>query len=144
MATYEFRCSKHGSMEAFGVMSSPPKGIPCKTCGKFSPRRFTPPQFTEDKTRFYRAPDGSKFNPVTGTAMPDSGKEYYKQLESIGAEPVSPKTMPEPWKDNVAYQQHVSHGGERDARFEKAPHPATSQGSVTVRDQLRRSGIRFG
>lgn len=142
MALYSFRCDWHGSFDANGSMDAPPKWQHCPECNRWSQRVITVPQFNEDRTRFFRnGVDGTKHSHALGHEMPDSRRDYYRELESKGCEPCSPQTMPQAWKDNAAYKKHVESGGERDRKFELAQHPATQKRTVTVLDQLKKSGI---
>lgn len=125
-------------------MSAPPRFRRCAQCQRWSQRVFSVPQFTQDNTRLFRnGVDGTRHSHALGKEMPDSRKEYYRELEAKGCEPCSPQTMPQAWKDNVAYKKHVESGGERDRRFELAQHPATGKRTVSVLDQLKKSGIRI-
>lgn len=140
MAIYEFECEIHGRFSAPGSMDDPPKERECLSCGAMGARVFLAPQFQEDRTRFFRNPlTGTKHSYTLGHEMPDNRRDYERELASKGAEPVTRDSMPTEWKENAAYQQHVKTGGERDPSFEKARHPASKPGTVTVLGQMRDS-----
>ena len=123
-------------------MDAPPGWRRCH-CQRWGKRIFTPPQFTEDRQRLFRNPvDGTKFSWTLGKEMPESRKEYERELAAVGCEPVSPHTMPQAWKDNIAYKQHVESGGERDRAFETQRHPAAVK-APTVLEQLKKSDVRI-
>lgn len=139
MATYAFYCVWHGEFDANGMMESPPQQSRCTTCGHWSPRRFTAPQFTEDRQRL-----GPKFSKALGAPMPDTRRGYERELAKLGAEPCSPKTMPQAWKEGIEYKRHVDSGGERDRAFETKPHPSSKPGKLTVQAQMKAAGTRIG
>ena len=143
MAVYQFFCQNcHDYFEAEYNMNSTKQPVHCYSVGL---RVFTAPPFTEDRQRFFRNPvTGTKFSFTLGHEMPDSRRQYEKQLAAMGAEPVSRATMPTVWKENLEYAAYVKSGGERVTSFEKARHPATGPGKLTVLEQLKKSGVKIG
>jgi len=99
-----------------------------------SPRIFTVPQVPRNR------PLGQGYSITLGDTMPETQRDYYKRLESIGAEPVTPKTMPQQWKDNAAYLEHVRHGGERERKPSVADRAPIG---TRVADQLRASQVKI-
>lgn len=145
MATYAFTCSWHGEFEGRGEMQNPPRFQRCPQCSRWAQRRFTAPQFTEDRIRLYRNPvDGTRHSYTLGAEMPDSKREYYRQLAALGAEPVSHQNMPQAWKENLEYKRHLASGGQRDERFEHERHPSGKKKTLTVSEQLKSSGVKIG
>ena len=146
MALYSFLCLYCAEQfDASGEMANPPQLARCERCDNPARRVFTAPQFTQDSTRLFRnSNDGTNFSYTLGKPMPDSRTEYYRELDKIGAEPVSKQTMPESWKENAAYKKHVATGGDRDKKFETARHPSSGPGAMTVSAQMKAKGIKIG
>jgi hypothetical protein len=144
MPLYEYECPLHGVMTLQHSMSQAGGHFFCGGCGEPLKRIFTPPHFVEDRVRlFSNTIDGTKFDYVLGNERPDNRRDYYRELDRIGAEPVSRATEPAVWKENREYAQHVKTGGERVKSFEKAAHPATKRGELTVLQQLKQSGVKI-
>jgi putative FmdB family regulatory protein len=143
MPLYSFRCQEHGEFDVVRSMANAARAETC-ACGREARRVFTVFLFQEDRTRqYYNSLDGTRKSYVTGQDMPDTRREYYQQLEAIGAEPVSKATEPVQWKENREYAEHVKTGGDRDTKFEKAAHPDSKPGNLTVLQQLKTSGVKI-
>lgn len=119
-------------------MGSAPKSVRCSDHGQDCTRVYDF-QFAEDRTRFFRNPiDGSSYSYSLGHAMPDTKAKLHAEYERRGIEPVTPKTMPDQWKENQEYAASVRAGGARDTE----PKIDISKGP-TVRGLLRESNIRI-
>lgn len=143
MARYAFACASghetiiNHPMEAAGL----PDRVLCE-CGRVACRVYGF-HFQEDRTRLFKNPvDGSRFSYALGELMPDNRRDYQRLLDEKGCEPVTPATMPEPWKENQQYREHVMNGGDRDPKFETAP-SAPPVKTKTVLQQLRESNVRI-
>jgi hypothetical protein len=140
MARYAYACAEHHETVATFPMGEAASRITCERCGRLAARIYGF-HFVEDRTRFFRNPvDGTSFSYSLGVQMPDNRADYHRLLAAKGCEPVTPGTMPEQWKENQAYREHVTSGGDRDAAFEQ-PQPATC--GKTVLQQLRESDVRI-
>lgn len=96
-------------------------------------------QHVEDKSRFFRnTVDGSDYSHALGTRMPDNRTERNKLYERLGAEPVTPGTMPAQWKEDREYAEHVKNGGQREG-FKQID----ISGGEKVIDKLRKGDIRI-
>jgi hypothetical protein len=73
--------------------------------------------------------------------MPDNRRDYHAILAEKQCEPVTRGTMPEVWKQEQQYREHVINGGERDKNFESPP-PAPVK-TKTVLQQLRESNVKI-
>lgn len=71
MALYEFECPRHGRMEEHRSMGDLMPTV-CQTCGQFARKAFSVPQFTEDRTRFWRDSNGGRYSAAFGEQLPDS------------------------------------------------------------------------
>jgi putative FmdB family regulatory protein len=143
MPLYEYECPQHGRFDIQHSMSEVGEPVAC-WCRTSARRVFTAPYFQEDRVRqFQNTVDGTKFDYVLGQQRPETRREYYKELDRIGAEPVSRATEPAQWKEGREYAEHVKHGGQRDKGFEKAPHPDSKPGNLTVLKQLQQSGVKI-
>ena len=122
-------------------MGQSPPTIDCP-CDGIAKRIYGNFQFSEDRTRFFRNPvDGSKFSYSLGMEHPDTRADYRRVLDGLGCEPVTAKTMPERWKEDRQYLEHVQHGGERLPR-DGAPEPKPV--GMTIREQMDKSNFRVG
>jgi len=70
--------------------------------------------------------------------MPDSRNERNRLYDAMGAEPVTRGSMPQSWKENQEYAEHVRNGGERDT-FKNID----ISGGKKVIDQLRKGNVRI-
>jgi len=70
--------------------------------------------------------------------MPDNRRDRNKMYEQMGAEPVTRGTMPQSWKENQEYAEHIRNGGERDT-FKNID----ISGGEKVIAQLRKSNVRI-
>lgn len=115
-------------------MDSRPAIIACGVCGQEAARVVGNFHFQEDRYRFFRNPiDGTTHSYALGMEHPDNRADYQRACAERGCEPVTPRTMPQAWKDDQAYREHVEHGGERSAP--ELPKPS----GIGVLDQLRAS-----
>jgi hypothetical protein len=121
-------------------MDAIPDAVPCEACGAPARRRIGyAVHSSEDRYRFFRNPiDGSKFSYAFGQEHPDNRQAYNATCERLGCEPVTRKTMPEAWKDDQAYAEHVTHGGAPEPYDGRPP----TAGKLTVLDQLKKSNVR--
>lgn len=70
-------------------------------------------RFTEDRLRNWRNPQqGGRFSNALGQDMPETRAERDRLCEEKGIEFVSPRDMPEQWKEAIAYKEHVDSGGD--------------------------------
>lgn len=115
MPLYAFDCTNCGrDFDYFAKMSEISAAAPgCPYCHAPGRRVFTVPQYSEDRTRFFRGPSGSRYSYMLGQNMPESRAEFHKICEQKGIEPVSRSTMPEGWKAAAQYARHVREGGDR-------------------------------
>jgi hypothetical protein len=123
-------------------MGSAPSNPKHQACG-YAALRIYDCNFAEDRYRFFKNPvDGTSFSYSLGIEHPDNRRDYYAALEQRGCEPVTRATMPERWKRDQEYLDHVRTGGERiDAEEHPPPGPAVG---VRVLDQMRKTGFRVG
>lgn len=75
MARYGYNCVQHGETEVNVPIGTAPPVMPCETCGRTSERIFTVPHFTEDRSRFWRGKDGTRYSSALGCELPDSRRE---------------------------------------------------------------------
>lgn len=140
MPLYLYACPEHGAVQVRHSMDEVGSAKPCPDCGAQSTRIFTVPQYNPDNTRFFRNPvNGTRFSYHLGREMPETRSEYKSLCDKMGIEPVTSKTMPEQWKQDQEYLQHVRNGGERDT----ATNTDISRGPK-VKDMLRESNVRIG
>lgn len=139
MPKYLYSCPIDGEVELLHGMAEVASHKPCPKCGQNSARIFTVPQYNPDNQRFFRNPvNGSRYSFHLGREMPESRREYVKLCDSMGIEPVTAKSMPEPWKQDQEYLQSVRSGGARDT----SNNADISQGPK-VADMLRDSNVRI-
>lgn len=141
MARYAYGCACGHETIIAASMGSAPTRANCEVCGRHAHRIYGF-HFSEDRTRQFRNPiDGTRFSYSLGCEMPDNRRAYHDILTAKQCEPVTPGTMPEVWKAEQQYREHVMNGGERDQNFE-SPKPTATVGK-SVLQQLRESNVRI-
>lgn len=114
MAFFEYRCKCGKLFEQSHAVGEAPSAAISPCCGEYSARHFTPFQFSEDRTRFYRNPkDGSKHSNALGEDMPDSKKERDRILRQKGIELMTRFDTPAHVQRAADYGAHIRTGGER-------------------------------
>jgi hypothetical protein len=69
--TYEFECPRHGRSEEPRQMGDF-RPVVCDTCGRYAHKAFSLPHVQEDRTRFWRGKDGTRYSAAFGCELPDS------------------------------------------------------------------------
>ena len=143
--TYSYSCRACGEHEIErSIKDHIPKQIYCYEHGLFCDRRFTPPYFQEDRLRFFKGRDGSKYSYALGQQMPDSRQERDRIAKEKGVEFFSgPANKTE--QAIVEYNQHIKAGATHEEADKAAPIPEFStKGKFVkkVKDYLDKGGFR--
>lgn len=125
MPTYEIVCANCGNQDLVAPMREAASLMPCPICHRPRPQVFHPPQFTEDRTRFWKGPMGNGYSTALGERMPDSRSARDRRAKEKGIEFCS---LAELRADNkeaaeaIDYHAQVQAGGPReDPRTPAAP-----------------------
>jgi putative FmdB family regulatory protein len=113
MPQYVYACEAHGEFDEFHRIGRQPDATRCKACAAEAKRVYTVPYFLEDRTRFYRGPDGSRYCANLGTDMPDSRREAEVLAKSKGIEFMTRDEVPAHIRNAQAYGAHLKSGGDR-------------------------------
>lgn len=145
MAVYQYQCVHCERVfdETFS-MGTAPGFADCANCGSVGTRCFTAPHFTEDRTRFWRSANGTRFSQALGEDMPDSRKERDQLAKAKGIEFMGRSETPDHIKRAAEYGRHLKSGGDRidnalAAEMMEAPKPPVK----SVLQRLR-EGKRLG
>jgi putative FmdB family regulatory protein len=85
MALYEFRCQRHGEIEEVRRMGDLMPAV-CQTCGRYAHKTFSVPHVQEDRTRFWRGRDGTRYSSALGCDLPESRSEIVALARAKGVE----------------------------------------------------------
>jgi putative FmdB family regulatory protein len=85
MPVYEFECRRHGRYEEHRQMGDF-RPLVCDTCGRYAFKIFSVPNFQEDRSRFWRGRDGSRYSSALGCELPDSRGDIAALARAKGIE----------------------------------------------------------
>lgn len=144
MPMYGFECTSCGrEFDYYARMSEIAHASPgCPYCHGTSRRIFSVPQYSEDRTRFFRGATGTRYSHMLGQDMPESRSEFHRICEQKGIEPVSRASIPSHWKEAASYARHVRDGGERVDPASVVPKEPI-EGVKSVRDMVRENPEKF-
>jgi hypothetical protein len=117
MPRYEIECASCGRQEFFASIKTAGSFMPCPLCERPRPQVIYPPQFSEDRLRFWVGPMGNRYSTALGAEMPETKKKRDQLAREKGVEFT---TKSEFLADNkeaaaaVAYKKDVDSGGRRD------------------------------
>ncbi len=119
VARYDIRCANCGDQEVIVPMSEASACMPCPLCARPRPQVFSVPNFTEDRTRFWKGPMGNGYSTALGEYMPESKRERDALAKKKGVEFCSLAELTSDNKEAQAaleYHAHVQAGGAREER----------------------------
>ncbi|GAC1407112.1 MAG: hypothetical protein NVSMB64_13560 [Candidatus Velthaea sp.] len=159
---YEYECPTHGRFDESYKMGEAPRSRGCGLmkatrtmdewgsldyCVQTAVRVFTPPQFTEDRTRFWNnGRDRTRYSAALGMTMPDSRAERDRVCKEKGIEFVTRREVPADWKAAVENVKAVR-AGHAPAPFDQivtAPKPKVESLVDRVRRQPERLRGKLG
>lgn len=116
MPLYDWKC---GTCKAvYETFSSMADFAAPYHCGRPSARHFNArniPQFTEDRLRFWRGHEGSRYSFALGQEMPQTRKEMNRIAEAKGIEFISStRELDAESQEAIEYRRHVDEGGKPD------------------------------
>lgn len=142
MALYSYRCS-HGDFDESYPMGTAPAVLPC-TRGCEATRVITIPGFIEDRSRFWRAADGSRYSQALGEQMPESRREIAALAKAKGVEFMAGDEIPSHIIRAKEYGQHIKSGGESLPPDQVAAMVSPPSAPVkSVLERLRESNFRM-
>lgn len=142
--TFEYRCPTDGPFDSAHPIGQAPPAAICPMCCTVAERYFSSESvfnFQEDRIRFARPHQGTRFSAALGQDIPDSRSELNRLCKEKGIEFVG-SDLPPNWKAAREYGQHLKAGGERlpqDAAAAMMEPPKTP--AVTVTELLKKSNF---
>jgi hypothetical protein len=142
---FPYRCPNHGEFEMNHRVGEAPSADYCPDCLNESPRIFTAPLFQEDRVRFYRRNDGTRYSSALGEDMPDSRRDAERLAKSKGIEFMTRDEVPSYLKFAKEYGAHLKRGGERlDNGVAAQLMSPPSEPAPTLVETLRKKAPRLG
>ncbi len=114
MPIYALKCPVCGPQEVVARMSEGAAFMDCPVCQRPRPQVFHPPQFTEDRVRFFKGALGNGYSFALGAQMPESRTERDRLAKEKGVEFTTKAELVADSReaaDALAYRDHVSTGG---------------------------------
>lgn len=141
MTTYVYRCA-HGDFDARFPMGTAPGSTPCAR-GCAAQRVFTAPHVTEDRVRFWRNNQGTRYSSALGADLPDTRRDVEALARSRGIEMLPRAEIPDNVRRTIEYGRHLRSGGDRidnatAAAMMEPPKPPVK----TVLERVRESNFK--